>query len=293
MPFSISAHAITADIQDDGPLLAATEIPEAPTPQNTPVAAGSQSGPVDPPSGSSSSAAPGSAVQPVPQTADEKARHDQAEKQLKQEEHQRVIGVMAAFNTTQNHEAIPLSPSQKYELFFKSETDPWPFLLSAAVAGIEQANDSYPEWGQGAKGYGKRIGAAYSDAFIGNFFGNAVLPIVLHEDPRFYQKTDGSAMRRTLWAATSTVWAKRDNGSWGPNYANVGGNLIGAAIARLYYPPSERTVSETIYDGLTVTVEGVVGSEVIEWWPAIVRRHNRKMAEKMARQMQPNPSISH
>lgn len=264
-------------------LLAGSEFPEAPAPQNPPVASGGQSAPAQ----SSSSA------QPAAQSPDAKTQHDQAEQQLKQEEHQRVGGVMAAFNTTQNHDAIPLSSGQKFQLFFKGETDPWPFLLSGVVAGIGQADDSFPAWGQGMQGYGKRFGAAYSDAFIGNFFGNAVLTSLLHEDPRFYQKTDGSALSRTLWAATSTVWAKRDNGSWGPNYANVGGNFIGAAIARVYYPPSERHASDVIYDGLTVSAEGIVGSEVIEWWPAIARHHKRKLAEKQARQMQPQPSISH
>ena len=195
-----------------------------------------------------------------------------------------MMGVMATFNTTSNRDALPLSPKQKFELFFKSETDPWPFLLSSVVAGIGQADDSYEEWGQGAQGYAKRFGAAYSDAFIGNFFGNAVFTSWWHEDPRYFQKGSGSGMKRFLWAASSTVWCKRDNGKWGPNYANVGGNLVGAAIARAYYPASERTVSDTLSDGLTVSAEGIFGSEVIEFWPDMVRHHKRKQAEKLARQ---------
>lgn len=203
---------------------------------------------------------------------------------MKAQEHQRVFGVMATFNTTRNNDALPLSTRQKFQLFFKSETDPWPFLLASVVAGIGQADDSYPEWGQGVQGYAKRFGGAYTDAFIGNFFGNAVLTSILKEDPRYFQKGKGSARSRFLWAAASTVWCKRDNGKWGPNYANVGGNLIGSAVARIYYPASERTVSDTITDGLTVSAEGIVGAEVIEFWPDIVRHHKRKQAEKLARQ---------
>jgi hypothetical protein len=220
---------------------------------------------------------------PAADSGAEKSQHDQAEEQLKQQMHQRVMGVMATFNTTRNPDALPLSPGQKFQLFFKSSTDPWPFLLAGAVAGIGQANDSYSEWGQGAEGYAKRYGAAYSDAFIGNFFGNAVLPVLLHEDPRYFQKGTGSFSGRFLWAAASTVWCKRDNGGWGPNYANVGGNLIGAAIARVYYPASERTVSDTINDGLAVSAEGIVGAELIEFWPDVVRHYMRKRAEKLAR----------
>lgn len=218
------------------------------------------------------------------QPTDEKTKRELAAEQLKQQESQRVMGVMATFNTTRNKDALPLSPGQKFQLFFKSSTDPWPFLLAGVVSGIGQADNSYPEWGQGAQGYAKRFGAAYSDAFIGNFFGNAVLPSLLREDPRYFQMGKGNKTKRFLWAAASTFWCKRDNGKWGPNYANVGGNLIGAAIARAYYPASERTVSDTISDGLTVSVEGIVGAEVIEFWPDMVRAHRRKQAEKLARQ---------
>jgi len=191
---------------------------------------------------------------------------------------------MAAFNTTQNREAAPLSTGQKFQLFFRSATDPWAYFLSAAGAGIDQADDSFPEYGQGAEGYGKRFGAAYADYFTGNFFGNAVLTSLLREDPRYFQKGTGSAVRRVLWAASGTVWCKRDRGTWGPNYANVFGNLIGSGISNVYYPESDRTVRGTIERGFTVTAQGIIGSEVIEFWPDIVRRHNRKQAEKLARQ---------
>jgi hypothetical protein len=280
----------------------ATEIPGTPsassgdaagqqaplTPQQNPPA---QSGSSSSNSGSSSSQTPtqqpanGQAPasgQTTPLSEDERRR--KAQEQLEEQEHQRVMGVMATFNTTRNHDALPLSTGQKFQLFFKSETDPWPFALASVVAGINQADDSDEEWGQGVQGYAKRFGAAYTDSFIGNFFGNAVLTSWWHEDPRYYQKGTGSVTGRALWAATSTVWCKRDSGKWGPNYANVIGNLIGSAIARVYYPASERHVGDTIVDGLTVSAEGIVGSEVIEFWPDMVRSYRRKHADKLARE---------
>jgi hypothetical protein len=217
---------------------------------------------------------------PTPEEEDRKKAQEQLEKQL----HQRVFGVMATFNTTTNKDALPLSTGQKYELFFKSATDPWPFLLTAFGAGIDQAENSFPEYGQGVEGYAKRWGAAYTDYFTGNLLGNAVLASLLREDPRYFQKGTGSSTSRALWAAGSTVWCKRDNGTWGPNYANVVGNLMGAAVSNLYYPESDRTVGGTLGRGFTVTAEAIVGSEVIEFWPDIVRHHRRKQAEKLARQ---------
>ena len=233
-----------------------------------------------------------SSSQTAPQQPDAKRKRDLAEEQLKKQEQQRVFGVMATFNTTGNKDALPLSSTQKFQLFFKSATDPWPFGLAGVISGIGQADNSYPEWGQGAQGYAKRFGAAYSDAFIGNFFGNAVLPSLLHEDPRYFQKGTGTFTRRLLWAASSTVWCRRDNGRWGPNYANVGGNLIGAAIARAYYPPSERDVADVLTDGVTVSVEGIAGAEIIEFWPDIARQMKKKRAEKRARQAAQKDSAS-
>ncbi len=310
----LAAYSFSSSAQQPSPLAEATgpaassptALPDAPAPQvELAAAADPQSGQAQstqqpgqntqqpatnsgPPPATPDPAVKNAATQSISssqtqQSGSQKSQHDTAEEQLKQQEHQRVAGVMATFNTTQNPDAVPLSPGQKYRLFFRSAFDPWPFGLNAVVAGINQASDADPEWGQGVQGYAKRYGAAYTDYFTGNFFGNAVLPSLLHEDPRYFQKGTGSFMSRFLWAAASTGWCKRDRGGWGPNWGNVGGNLIGAAIGRVYYPASERTVSDTITDGLTVSAEGIVGAEIIEFWPDMVRHHRRKQAEKQAR----------
>jgi hypothetical protein len=255
---------------------ASLTLPDNPSPnlqQSAPPSNPTPATDTPPPAGQSSSSQGTQANQPLT-----------AQEQLKLQEKQRIMGVMAAFNTTQNKNALPLSPSQKFQLFFKSVTDPWPFVLTGFVAGIDQAQDSFPQYGQGLEGYAKRYGASYADYFTGNFFGNAVLPSLLHEDPRYYQRGHGKFITRALWAAGSTGWCKRDNGTWGPNYSNVAGNLIGAAISNVYYPSVDSTVSGTIERGVTVTVEGAIGAELIEFWPDIARHHARKKAEKLARE---------
>jgi hypothetical protein len=256
------SQAVGPDLPDDSFI----------SPQQQPSSAPASSQPAAGQSAPQSSTAPGSS-----------AEQQTSEEQLKQQERQRVLGVMAAFNTTRNRDAAPLSTREKYQLFFKSATDPWAYMISAAGAGIDQADNSFPEYGQGAEGYGKRFGAAYTDYFTGNFFGNAVLTSMLREDPRYFQKGTGSYTGRMLWAAGSTVWCKRDKGTWGPNYANVIGNLIGSSISNLYYPASDRTVRGTVERGFTVSAQGIIGAEVIEFWPDMVRHHNRKEAEKLAR----------
>ena len=169
------------------PAEAALNLPDVPqaSPQQT--SPGSPAATPPPHSDSQTSAAPAAGAS-TPEENDQKKAQEQLDKQF----HQRVFGVMATFNTTNNKDALPLSTRQKYQLFFRSAIDPWPFVLTAVGAGLDQAQDSFPEYGQGAEGYAKRWGAGYADYFTGNLLGNAVLAGALKEDPRYFQKGTGS-----------------------------------------------------------------------------------------------------
>jgi hypothetical protein len=208
---------------------------------------------------------------------------------LRQEEKQRAFGVMPMFQTVSlaNAKNIPpLRPKQKFHLMLKSSTDPFVFAQDAVLSGIGQARNTnsgttvtvhpdgtktYTRWGfgQGAAGYFKRFGASYADTADGNFWGNAVLPVLLEEDPRYYRMGDGSFSKRFLYSAKTAVWCRRDNGTWGPNYANVAGNFVSGGISNLYYPSQEGGFEKTTIGALTVTAEGMIGSELIEFLPDI------------------------
>jgi len=208
---------------------------------------------------------------------------NQAQLQLEQQEHQRVMGVMATFNTTTNRDAPPLTPGQKLQIFLRSQSDPWPPTVAGLVAAAGQAADSHPDWGQGAHAYAKRYAASYADSSIGNLLGHVVFPSLLHEDPRYFQKQHGSPASRMAWAAASPVWCRRDAGEWGPNYSNLLGSFIGAAISRAYYPRSERTAEDTLQDGLMVVAEGALGAEVVEFWPSLQRKVRNWRARRYLR----------
>lgn len=215
---------------------------------------------------------------------DEKAAQRQkAQQELQEQEHQRILGIMPTFNMTNKKDAAPLTPGQKFQLFFRGTTDPWVFFLSGIDAGISQAEGDYKGYGEGASGYGKRFAASYADTFDGNLWGNAILPSLLHEDPRYFRKGTGSFKSRAFYAARAAVWCHRDDGTTGPNYANVLGNVIGGAISNLYYPEADRGLGLTFGRAFTVTYQGAIGAELIEFWPDIARHYKRKHDEKMAR----------
>jgi hypothetical protein len=197
------------------------------------------------------------------------SRRDTAERELKAEERQRVFGVFPNFNTSFNEDAAPLSPRQKIDLFFHNVENPFPVVVAAADAGISQAENKFPGYGQGMAGYGKRFGAAYADGVDGKFWGTAILPIMLHEDPRYFRKGTGSFSSRLLYCVSTIVWSKRDNGTWGPNYSRIGGTLIAGGIANIYYPPKNRGLNLLFERAITVTAESSIGAFLNEFWPDI------------------------
>ena len=136
---------------------------------------------------------------------------------LQAEEHQRLLGVLPAFNVVMDGQARPLTRKQKFQLFFKAAVDPAQFGIVALDAGTEQAQNEFPEYGQGFKGFAKRYGAAYADDFDGNFFGNALLPALLHQDPRYFRLGHGSFRHRLAYTLLSTVRCHGDNGRWQAN----------------------------------------------------------------------------
>ena len=115
---------------------------------------------------------------------------------------------------------------------------PLPSSASASLAGIDQAADT-PNYVQGAKGYGERLGATYTDGFTDILIGGAVLPSLLHQDPRYFYQGTGTKKSRILHALSSPFICKGDNGRWQPNYSSVGGDLASGAISNAYYPASK------------------------------------------------------
>ncbi len=203
-------------------------------------------------------------------------------------EHQRIFGIIPEFQAV-NHtgQYQPITVKQKFALFWKSSTDPYIFTLDAIVAGIGQAKNSNPGYGQGAEGYFKRYAASYADTFDGNFWGNAVLTSLFHEDPRYFRKGEGfSATHRALYSAATAIWTRRDSGGWGPNYANVLGNIISGGISNAYYPAADRGVGKTFTGALTVTAEGTIGSELEEFWPDIERHFVKRRQQKQLQRSQ-------
>ena len=168
-----------------------------------------------------------------------------ATEQVKEQEQQRVLGFIPNFYVTYRADAAPLTTKLKFELAWKSSTDPITIAGTAFLAGLQQAGDQYSEFGQGAQGYGKRLGAAYGGVVVSTFLSGAVFPTLLKQDPRYFYKGTGSTGSRILRGMSNSVWCKGDNGRWQINYSNIAGSFGGAAVASAYYPT--RNQATTIF----------------------------------------------
>ena len=205
--------------------------------------------------------------------ANEKSQHDKAEEQIKEQEKQRVVGVLPQFNISYRSDAASMTAGQKMRLSFRSAIDPVAFASAFVVAGYHEAMDDDKGFGWGLQGYGKRSGAAYLDAFDGNIIGNGILPSIFYQDPRYFRMGHGTFTHRLLYSLATNVICKHDNtGKWEPNYSNVSGNIISGAISNLYYPSGSSGVSQTFTNGFIVTAEGGIGSIFDEFWPDVSRK---------------------
>jgi hypothetical protein len=179
------------------------------------------------------------AMETVNVTSTPASSEEIATEQVRAAEHQRVFGIIPNFMVTYDPNAAPLTPKLKFQLASKVIFDPVTIVGVAAYAGINQAGDR-PNYPQGWKGYGERFGALYADGVTDIMFGGAILPSLLHQDPRYFYQGTGTTNSRLRHALLSSFICKGDNGRWQPNYSTVGGDLASAALTNAYYPRSNR-----------------------------------------------------
>ena len=167
-----------------------------------------------------------------------------ATEQVKQQEKQRIFGIVPNFYVVYGPNFVPLTPKLKFRLALRTSIDPVTFLGVAIVAGAQQAGD-YPAYGQGAQGFAKRFAADYTSGFNDIMIGGAILPSLLHQDPRYFFQGTGTIKSRIRHAISNPFVCKGDNGKWQPNYSSIGGDLASAAISNAYYPEQDRGVGRT------------------------------------------------
>ncbi len=178
-------------------------------------------------------------------------QEQQATIEVRQEETQRIGGVLPNYFVVYGRNPQPLTKKLKFELGWKSVVDPENVAFVAAVAGFEQAGNQFPGYGGGPGGYGKRFGAGMADATVGTLLQGSLLPMVFRQDPRYFYRGEGTTAGRAWYAVKTVVVCKGDNGRWQPAYANVLGSFGAGAVSGLYYPGGEKGGMLALENGLS------------------------------------------
>ena len=227
-----------------------------------------QSSPPDAPSATKAQSAP---------AQDKKDAQQKGEEKESGTSNDRLFYALPNFLTVETKNLPPLTTGQKFKVVARGSFDyiqiPWYALL----AGISQAEDSEPGYGQGAEGYGKRFGAYFADGTIENFMTGAILPSIFKQDPRFYQSGNGGFTHRTGYAISRIFVTRGDSGRSEFNVSEILGSAMAASISTYsYHPSGDRTLANTAsvwgsqvgYDTITLVVK--------EFWPDIRRKITKK-----------------
>ena len=184
-----------------------------------------------------------------------------------------ILWVIPNYRSDENAVAFkPLTPRQKFKLALDDSFDPTAFLVAGVFAGSAMLQTQYPSFGGGAAGFGKYYGGAFADQAIGNFMSEAVLPVALRQDPRYFTKGKGGFLRRTGYAISREVITRKDDGHNGFNTSEIVGNAVAAGISNAYYPAADRSLGNTLNKwGQQIGLD--TGFNIMkEFWPDVQRK---------------------
>jgi hypothetical protein len=192
----------------------------------------------------------------------------------------RMFYVMPNYLTVNGQSQVkPISWKEKFAITAKGTFDPYEFAIVGVVAGIRQAENSYPAFGQGAEGYAKRYGAAFADQVDGNIMVGGLYPSILKTDPRYFRLGEGRMAHRFAYAISRVFVARKDSGGSMFNVPEFAGNATAIAISNVYYPAADRSFSASATNwGVQMGIDAF-GNELKEFWPDVhnylQNRHNR------------------
>ncbi|MBZ5534316.1 MAG: hypothetical protein LAO31_00045 [Acidobacteriia bacterium] len=188
----------------------------------------------------------------------------------------RIFGVIPAFEVSDSANVPPLTSREKFHLAWRTSIDPFAFAGSAVKAGVYQGADLNPEFGQGFSGFAKRFGASYADGTSGLMFGTFLFPTLLHQDPRYFRKAEGSFSNRLGYSITRIFITRTDGGARAFNWSKTLGGLASGGLSNAYYPVEDRGVKLTIGNFAWSMGAGALSNTLKEFWPDIQRRFFKK-----------------
>jgi hypothetical protein len=174
-----------------------------------------------------------------------------------------------------------LDAKEKFMLFLNDSLDPVSFVITGFSAGIDQAENNDPSFGQGAEGYGKRYGASFADQAADNFFREFFYPTIFRQDPRYFRIGEGTRKQRLAHAVGHTFVATSDSGRRGFNYSEWLGSVSGQVLSNVYRPGNRRGAGHTA-EGAAIRLATDMGFDIIrEFLPDIFLKLNLPLLRRL------------
>lgn len=189
--------------------------------------------------------------------------------------HERILGIIPDYQTVNNATPAtpPLTPKQKWMFFLEETRDPFNIAAAALSAGLSQADNQTPKYGEGGAAYGERFGAALGDFTSQNLFSDAILACLLHQDPRYFRRGPQSRfLPRVAYSLSRIAVARQDSGRETFNASGVFGMMLGIGASNLYYPSVSRTGTVMATRVGTSVAGWALGNVLAEFWPDIHQR---------------------
>jgi len=188
----------------------------------------------------------------------------------------RILWIIPNYRTSPSlHPYKPLTPEEKFKIATKDSFDPGNIALAALFAGEAQLTHATPAFGQGVEGYARYLGMSYANFVIGNMMTEAIYPVALHQDPRYFRRGAGSAWSRLASATGQVFWTHTDSDHTQFNSSEIAGRSTAVAISTAYYPDN-RTAANAV-SRLSVQLGVHMASNILkEFWPDMNRKRSRK-----------------
>jgi hypothetical protein len=217
--------------------------------------------------------APSQTTTPTQQPADPQPKSDENPDKASDELPKRMFGMIPDFENTNNTPVNQraLTVREKYVLAWHQSTDVSAHVGAAFAAGLQQAGNGQPRYGQGWGPYADRFAAAEGDQLSSSWLIYGILPSLLHDDPRYFRRGVGPPQARVWYAVTRTFVTRRDNGKARFNYSTVSGQLVSCAISTSYYPEIDRATSR-VFSNWGLDLVGFSAYNVLsEYYPDLIK----------------------
>jgi hypothetical protein len=190
------------------------------------------------------------------------------------QKHKRIFGIIPNNRTSDQKEPQTLTPKEKFSIAVEDNFDRGTYMLASGFAGYGQLRDSTPSFGHGVKGYARYWVASYTDLAVGNVMTEAIYPVILHQDPRYFRRGTGSRWSRLGYAAGQIFVTHSDSGTTQFNFSEILGNLTAVGIANAYYPDNRNVPDNGLKFGIQIGTD-MTGNILKEFAPDLGRAFSR------------------